>query len=165
MIGAAVVGLTLMSSLTARDHPETLIPAVACRLATGDDFVEGRTYAIRGKWASDGRHTSILYLPQCEAIIERLEVDGPAAKRIAAFHRAFLRKCGSHLQTDDISGVFIGQFVRGQADTDRTVAPDLFVVSNLKSSDENPDAVTCPTRSEGPQSGRTIGSAGDTERT
>ena len=146
MIAAAVAGLALVLSTSGQRQPATLEPADACRLATADEIAEARIYAIRGKWSSDGIHNSVLELPRCESIILlEIEVGSPAADRVAAFHAAFYRKCGSHLGGDYISGVFTGHFVRGQSGGLLPRQPaELFIVRDVESSDEDPSAITCP---------------------
>ena len=146
MIAAAVAGLALILSTSGQRQPATLSREDACRLAAQDDIAEAKTCSIKGKWSSDGIHTSVLELPQCEAIILlEIEIGSAATDRIAAFHTAFFRKCGSHLGGDYISGVFTGHFVRGQSGGLLPPQPaELFIVRDVESSDEDPSAITCP---------------------
>ena len=145
MIAAVIAGFTLVSTLP--DQPKSPLDAAqACRLAMSDGIVEGRTYSIRATWYSDGIHTSVLELPNCEpGIAIEIELNSPAANRISAFHKAFYHSCRRRLEGDSFAGIFTGHFIQGQSGGLWPPQPiQIFVVRDADTSGENPNLVSCP---------------------
>lgn len=135
---------TMSFSNVALGAPQLLAPEAACQLGKSDEVPSDVSYSIRGIYNSDGYHFTELEVPACDRIIWP-KIDGEASTRIAEYHYAFTKECGSILMGDYISGVFTGNFVKSRIQTRwGPMMMNIFIISDIDSKNLDVTSITCP---------------------